>query len=58
MVVYSDCDCQYVGMDVFDSFEAALAQYNQRLRETRADHPDDPDWVMFCIGNYGIPTFD
>ena len=45
VVMYSDCDCQYVGMDVFDSFEAALAQYNQRLRETRADHPDDPDWV-------------
>lgn len=45
VVVYSDCDCQYVGMDVFDSFEAALAQYNQRLQETSADHLDDPDWV-------------
>ena len=45
VVVYSDCDCQYVGMDVIDSFEAALAQYNQRLQETRADHLDDPDWV-------------
>ena len=46
MVVYSDCDGQYVRLDVFDSFDAALAQYNQRLQETRADHPDDPEWVI------------
>lgn len=45
VVVYSDCDCQYVGMDVFDSFEAALAQYNRRLKEIRDDNPDNPDWV-------------
>ena len=46
VVVYSDCDGQYVRLDVFDSFDAALAQYNRRLQETRADNPDDPDWVI------------
>ena len=46
VVVYSDCNGQYVRLDVFDSFDAALAQYNRRLQETRADHPDDPEWVI------------
>jgi len=45
VIVYSDCDGEYVGLDVFDSFDAALRQYNKRLRETRDDNPDEPDWV-------------
>lgn len=45
VIVYSDCDGEYVGLDVFDSFDAALAQYEKRLKETRDDNPDDPDWV-------------
>ncbi|MDO4846089.1 MAG: hypothetical protein Q3977_05675, partial [Oscillospiraceae bacterium] len=45
VVVYSDCDGEYVGLDVFDSFVAALTQYKKRLKETRDDNPDDPDWV-------------
>ena len=45
VIVYADGGCRYVGMDVFDSFDAALAQYNRRLKETRDDNPDNPGRV-------------
>ena len=46
IVVYNDPGCRYVGMDVFDSFEAALCQFDRRLRETESDHSDDANWIV------------
>ena len=46
VVVYHDSENQYVGFDVFSSFEKALEQFDQRLKATRSDHPEDPDWIF------------
>ena len=46
VVVYHDSENQYVGLDVFSSFEKALEQFDQRLKATRSDHADDPDWIF------------
>lgn len=45
LIVYYDPDYEYVGCDVFDSFEVAHEQFNSRLQDVKAEYPDDPDWV-------------
>ncbi len=45
LVICYDPDYEYVGCDVFNCFEVALEQFNNRLQEVKAEHPDDPNWV-------------
>lgn len=45
VIFYYDPDYDYVGCDVFDSFDAALRQFDSRLRDVRSKHPDDPSWI-------------
>lgn len=45
VLLYNDPQCNYVGLDVFASFNAALQQFRQRLKETKDEHLDDPDWI-------------
>ena len=45
VIIYHERDYEYVGMDVFDSFNAALDQFDERRRATQDDHPNDPNWI-------------
>ena len=45
VMIYHDRDYECVGMDVFDSFNAALEQFDERRRATQDDHPNDPNWI-------------
>ena len=55
IIVYVDDDEAYIGMDVFNTFDAALKQFDTRYEETLADHDYDPD----CITYYArVPEAD
>lgn len=41
VIVYNDPADEYVGFDVFATFNAALRQFDRRLRETRQDLGSD-----------------
>lgn len=44
VLMYYDPTCNYVGCDVFDSFGAALDQFDERFNDTQAEHDDRDDW--------------
>lgn len=45
VVVYNEHDTHHVGMDIFSSFHSAVKQFDQQLKDTLAEHPDDPEWI-------------
>lgn len=51
VMVYHDHDYEYVGMDVFDSFNAALEQFDERLHATQDDHSGDLNWIENQVRN-------
>lgn len=46
VIIYNDKHDFHVGVDVFDSFEKALDQFDATLSEVREMHEDDPGWVV------------
>lgn len=45
LIVYNDPISNYVGIDAFASYEAAVQQFDARLSETKAEHADDSEWI-------------
>lgn len=48
VIVYNDPADEYVGLDVFATFDAALRQFDRRLRETRQDLGSDAIECVEC----------
>lgn len=53
LLIYNDPTEEYIGTDVFDTYEAAFHNFRQRLMETKLDHADDPDFVEVFGCEYG-----
>lgn len=49
VVVYNEHDTHHVGMDVFSSFHLAVKQFDQQLKDTLAEHSDDPEWIEYQV---------
>ena len=49
VILYSDPEECYVGMDVFETFPLALAQFQARLRATREEKEEDPNWIKGLV---------
>lgn len=53
LLIYNDPSEEYIGTDVFDTYEAAFHSFRQRLLEDKLEHPDDPDFVEVFGCEYG-----
>ncbi len=51
VIMYYDPACEYTGLDVFSSFDSALAQFDGRLADEEAEHEDDPAWIELSTRN-------
>lgn len=45
LIFHDPNSLESISVDVFDTFEAALSQFDLRLNELKAEHSRDPDWI-------------
>lgn len=52
VIIYHERSNGYVGVDVFDNYDAAFRQFENRLRQTKASHPVDEEWIEAITAGY------
>lgn len=52
VLIYHERSIGYVGVDVFDNYDAVFRQFEERLKQTKATHPKDGKWIEAFTAGY------